>query len=55
MWARPYNALLLILISAGEASGEMYGAQLIEALHRRDPQRGLTSTIALESRGSGHL
>ncbi|MGA9307541.1 MAG: lipid-A-disaccharide synthase [Candidatus Sulfotelmatobacter sp.] len=27
-----------ILISAGEASGEMYGAQLIEALHRRDPQ-----------------
>src|SRR6202521_4219600 len=35
---RPYNALLRILISAGEASGEMYGAQLIEALHRRDPQ-----------------
>jgi lipid-A-disaccharide synthase len=27
-----------ILISAGEASGEMYGAQLIEALRRRDPQ-----------------
>ena len=27
-----------ILISAGEASGEMYGAQLIAALHRRDPQ-----------------
>jgi lipid-A-disaccharide synthase len=27
-----------ILISAGEASGEMYGAQLIQALHRRDPQ-----------------
>ena len=26
-----------ILISAGEASGEMYGAQLIEALHRLDP------------------
>ncbi|HZR58822.1 MAG TPA: lipid-A-disaccharide synthase [Terriglobales bacterium] len=25
-----------ILISAGEASGEMYGSQLIEALHRRD-------------------
>jgi lipid-A-disaccharide synthase len=34
----PYNALLRILISAGEASGEMYGAQLIAALHRRDPQ-----------------
>jgi lipid-A-disaccharide synthase len=32
-----YNALLRILISAGEASGEMYGAQLIEALRRRDP------------------
>jgi lipid-A-disaccharide synthase len=26
-----------ILISAGEASAEMYGAQLIQALHRRDP------------------
>lgn len=26
-----------VLISAGEASGEMYGAQLIEALRRRDP------------------
>jgi len=25
-----------ILISAGEASGDMYGAQLIEALRRRD-------------------
>ncbi|MGA8344985.1 MAG: lipid-A-disaccharide synthase [Candidatus Sulfotelmatobacter sp.] len=29
-----YNAPLRILISAGEASGEMYGAQLIEALRR---------------------
>jgi lipid-A-disaccharide synthase len=28
---------VLILISAGEASGEMYGAQLIEALRLRDP------------------
>jgi len=27
-----------LLISAGEASGEMYGAQLIQALRRRDPQ-----------------
>src|ERR1700687_4188510 len=26
---------VVILISAGEASGEMYGAQLIEALRRR--------------------
>src|SRR3954454_20794019 len=32
-----YNRLLRILISAGEASGEMYGAQLIEALRQRDP------------------
>ena len=31
---RPYNVCLRILISAGEASGEMYGAQLIEALRR---------------------
>jgi lipid-A-disaccharide synthase len=29
--------LVRILISAGEASGEMYGAQLIEAIRRRDP------------------
>jgi lipid-A-disaccharide synthase len=29
-----YNSPVLILISAGEASGEMYGAQLIEALRR---------------------
>ncbi len=35
---RPYNALLRILISAGEASGEMYGAQLIDALRHRDLQ-----------------
>ena len=26
-----------LLISAGEASGEMYGAQLIDALRRRVP------------------
>ena len=31
-----YNACVRILISAGEASGEMYGAQLIDALRRRD-------------------
>jgi lipid-A-disaccharide synthase len=30
-----YNASVQILISAGEASGEMYGAQLMEALRRR--------------------
>src|SRR5579863_6339380 len=33
-----YNAPVRILISAGEASGEMYGAQLIEALRHRNPQ-----------------
>jgi lipid-A-disaccharide synthase len=32
-----YNTSVRILISAGEASGEMYGAQLIEALRQRDP------------------
>ena len=30
----PYNCSVRILISAGEASGEMYGAQLMEALRR---------------------
>lgn len=32
-----YNAFLRILISAGEASGEMYGAKLIAALRRAAP------------------
>ena len=32
-----YNCSVRILISAGEASGEMYGAELIAALRRRDP------------------
>ena len=36
-----YNALVQILISAGEASGEMYGAQLIEALRRASVGTGL--------------
>jgi lipid-A-disaccharide synthase len=35
MSAGVYNCPVQILISAGEASGEMYGAQLIEALRRR--------------------
>ena len=34
-----YNASVRILISAGEASGEMYGAELIEALRRADERR----------------
>ena len=36
--ALTHNAFLRILISAGEASGEMYGAQLIESLRGRDPR-----------------
>ena len=32
-----YNTPVRILISAGEASGEMYGAQLIQALRHQDP------------------
>jgi lipid-A-disaccharide synthase len=32
-----YNYSVRILISAGEASGEMYGSQLIAALRRREP------------------
>jgi lipid-A-disaccharide synthase len=36
-WDAHYNTPVRILISAGEASGEMYGAQLIEALRRREP------------------
>jgi lipid-A-disaccharide synthase len=36
-----YNAIVQILISAGEASGDMYGAQLIEALRRANVGTGL--------------
>src|SRR5690349_23837920 len=32
-----YNVSVRILISAGEASGEMYGAELITALRQRHP------------------
>ncbi len=49
--ALPYNCTVRILISAGEASGEMYGAQLMEALRRAaellhpvKPKPGLTGT-----------
>jgi len=34
----PYNGSVQVLISAGEASGDMYGAQLIEALRRTTEQ-----------------
>jgi lipid-A-disaccharide synthase len=40
-----------ILISAGEASGEMYGAQLIEALHAR----GETSTLTFFGAGGERM
>jgi lipid-A-disaccharide synthase len=46
---RLYNTLLRILISAGEASGEMYGAQLIEALRRAAAQ----NTAELRSARTG--
>jgi len=36
-----YNVRVRILISAGEASGEMYGAQLIDALRRAAPDASL--------------
>jgi lipid-A-disaccharide synthase len=36
-WQRLYNVSVRILISAGEASGEMYGAELIEGLRRHEP------------------
>ena len=32
-----YNQFVRVLISAGEASGEMYGAQLITAMLRQEP------------------
>jgi lipid-A-disaccharide synthase len=48
-----YNAPVLILISAGEASGEMYGAQLIEALRRRDPSLELFGVGGDRMRAAG--
>ena len=51
--ALPYNYRVRILISAGEASGEMYGARLIEALRRQatDPSHvaGLSPVLAGQS------
>jgi lipid-A-disaccharide synthase len=42
-----------ILISAGEASGEMYGAQLIEALRRREPSIELFGAGGERMRAAG--
>jgi lipid-A-disaccharide synthase len=52
-----YNCPVQILISAGEASGEMYGAQLIEALRVRaaalPAQEGQNPTDSLNFFGAG--
>ena len=48
-----YNIPLRILISAGEASGEMYGAQLIEALRRRAPSLDFFGVGGDRMRGAG--
>jgi lipid-A-disaccharide synthase len=42
-----------ILISAGEASGDMYGAQLINALRRRDPQIEFFGVAGEKMRAAG--
>jgi lipid-A-disaccharide synthase len=44
---------VLILISAGEASGEMYGAQLIEALRRAATHAGTANPASLAFFGVG--
>jgi lipid-A-disaccharide synthase len=52
----PYNYSVQILISAGEASGEMYGAELIEALRRAAGRPGAavpTQALPLEFFGAG--
>ena len=49
-----YNSHVQILISAGEASGEMYGAELIEALRRVAGQKPVpTQALPLEFFGAG--
>jgi lipid-A-disaccharide synthase len=48
-----YNVCVRILISAGEASGEMYGAQLIEALRRRSPSLEFFGVGADRMRAAG--
>jgi len=48
-----YNAPVRILISAGEASGEMYGAQLIEAMRRANPSREFFGVGGEKMRAAG--
>ena len=52
-----YNACVRILISAGEASGEMYGAQLIRALRQRlaKPDCGATGFSPVEHNTPSNL
>jgi len=52
-WDAHYNTPVRILISAGEASGEMYGAQLIEALRRREPVLEFFGVGGDRMRGAG--
>jgi lipid-A-disaccharide synthase len=46
-----YNPSVRILISAGEASGEMYGAQLIEALRRAPALKATKGHVATAAPG----
>jgi len=50
-----YNCGVRILISAGEASGEMYGAQLIEALRRASEAHSEVKIPTLNSPKSGEF
>ena len=50
-----YNACVRVLISAGEASGEMYGAQLIDALRRQASGTTNETPVAPELRTETHL
>ena len=51
----PYNCNVQVLISAGEASGEMYGAELIEALRARAGEVGFPSKLGSNTLGRGAL
>jgi lipid-A-disaccharide synthase len=48
-----YNALLRILISAGEASAEMYGAQLIAAMRRQTTPTQVGTAASAIQRSEG--
>ena len=50
-----HNPKMRILISAGEASGEFYGAKLIEALHREGAQRTPPQELAFFGVGGDQM